>query len=349
MDGLTGFVVSRNAGTDVRTYYYRKNLQKDITHIQDGDGNVKARYVYDAWGNHKVLDANGTENNDPDFIGNVNPFRYRSYYFDNETRLYYLMSRYYDPETGRFVNADSVDVALNMGRDCINGLNLYSYCLNNPVNMTDSTGFFFDLIADIAFIAWGAKDVMDEPGDWTNWASLAIDIGFAVVPFVPNVPKVIKVIDKIDNAADVADLIKPLKLGVDFLSNTTMIGRNMTRVIDVAKKIGILDNIYKEWKGYYMDITKYPKILVDRISAAHNAVWLLGKLRRGNSVIDIGMMAEHTGRGLWYGAERATLALWQTRNIWKFAIHYSKDPPSDPPIGLIGGPMDPRRTLRPLE
>ena len=62
----------------------------------------------DAWGNHKVLDDAGTENTSDDFIGNINPIRYRGYYYDRETNLYYLISRYYDPEIGRFINNDSI-------------------------------------------------------------------------------------------------------------------------------------------------------------------------------------------------------------------------------------------------
>ena len=63
-----------------------------------------ARYENDAWGNCKVLNPNGTENTDPNFAGNVNPIRYRSYYYDADIGLYYLQTRYYDPETGRFIN-----------------------------------------------------------------------------------------------------------------------------------------------------------------------------------------------------------------------------------------------------
>ena len=70
-------------------------------------------------------------------VGIVNPFRYRSYYFDQFTRLYYLQSRYYDIETKRFISADSIN---NLTPEKLNGFNLYAYCLNNPVNMIDSTG-----------------------------------------------------------------------------------------------------------------------------------------------------------------------------------------------------------------
>ena len=94
-------------------------------------------YYYDAWGNHKVVNANGDEITDQDDIGNLNPFRYRGYYYDTETGLYFLQTRYYDPEVGRFLNRDSVEYA---DPETINGLNLYAYCLNNPVEYADPTG-----------------------------------------------------------------------------------------------------------------------------------------------------------------------------------------------------------------
>lgn len=72
-------------------------------------------------------------------LATLNPFRYRSYYFDEETGLYYLNSRYYDPDLGRFINADKIDL-LNETKEVINGLNLYSYCLNNPIMNLDDTG-----------------------------------------------------------------------------------------------------------------------------------------------------------------------------------------------------------------
>ena len=106
-------------------YFYVFNAQNDITHLVDDTGNVVASYIYDAWGNHQVLDASGVENTNSDFIGNINPIRYRGYYFDVETNLYYLNSRYYDPEVGRFISLDAVDY---LAPDSIHGLNLFAYC-----------------------------------------------------------------------------------------------------------------------------------------------------------------------------------------------------------------------------
>ncbi|MBQ7907075.1 MAG: RHS repeat-associated core domain-containing protein [Clostridia bacterium] len=99
--------------------------------LLDFQGNTVVKYVYDAWGNHTVTDY--TEFG----LGNINPIRYRSYYYDIETGLYYLKSRYYDPKTGRFISMDSTDY---LDPNIIGGANLYAYCNNNPVMYADPTG-----------------------------------------------------------------------------------------------------------------------------------------------------------------------------------------------------------------
>ena len=95
------------------------------------------KYGYDAWGNCKVLNASGLEITDDTHIGILNPFRYRSYYFDTETSLYFLKTRYYDPKIGRFMTIDDISF---LDPESINGLNLYAYCLNNPVKYYDPFG-----------------------------------------------------------------------------------------------------------------------------------------------------------------------------------------------------------------
>ena len=121
-------------------YYFQKNIQGDVARIFNANGYLVARYVYDAWGNHTVYDANGNINTDENSIGNINPFRYRGYYYDVETGLYYLNTRYYDPFACRFINADDISY---IEPETINGLNLYSYCGNNPIMFTDPTGSSF--------------------------------------------------------------------------------------------------------------------------------------------------------------------------------------------------------------
>ncbi len=100
----------------------------DIIAVYNGTSKV-AEYAYDAYGNCRVITGSN--------IGTLNPFRYRGYYFDEDMKLYYLQSRYYDPETGRFINADDVSY---LDPETIHGLNLYAYCLNNPVMYVDETG-----------------------------------------------------------------------------------------------------------------------------------------------------------------------------------------------------------------
>lgn len=115
-----------------------------------------AKYEYDAWGNHKAYDGSGTviydsaagiAGNNATHIGNVNPFRYKGYYYDTSIGLYYLNSRYYDAEIGRFINSD--DIA-ELDFESINGLNLYNYCGNNPITRVDETGRgFWDWVKGI--------------------------------------------------------------------------------------------------------------------------------------------------------------------------------------------------------
>ena len=130
-------------------FVFRKNISGDITSIFDKNGQECARYTYDAWGNHRVLvEINGEYidiSNNIDYtnnIGNINPFRYRGYYFDVESSLYYLNTRYYDPAIGRFINADEITI-LDETRSQIHGLNLYMYCGNNPVMNVDPSGRSF--------------------------------------------------------------------------------------------------------------------------------------------------------------------------------------------------------------
>lgn len=114
-------------------YFYLLNLQGDIIGIYDGTGEVVVDYIYDTWG--KLISISGTL---ADTIGVKNPLRYRGYYYDTETSLYYLQSRYYDPETCRFINADAYVIA---GNDYIQGTNMYAYCYNNPMMYSDPSGY----------------------------------------------------------------------------------------------------------------------------------------------------------------------------------------------------------------
>lgn len=92
---------STNNGSSFTTYYYVLNLQGDVVKLVDGGGTSVASYAYDAWGN--ILSSSGSK-------AEINPLRYRGYYYDTETGFYYVSSRYYDPEIGRFISPDTTDV-----------------------------------------------------------------------------------------------------------------------------------------------------------------------------------------------------------------------------------------------
>ena len=125
----------------------------DIIGIVDGGGKVVVQYSYDSWG--KLLDITGDT-----ALGNANPFRYRSYYYDNETGFYYLGGRYYDAEVGRFINADTTDL-LTATPAGLTDKNLYAYCDNNPVVRKDEGGQFWltaiNVVASIAIDIVSAK------------------------------------------------------------------------------------------------------------------------------------------------------------------------------------------------
>ena len=142
-------VKDASSGT-VKTYYYEKNLQGDIVGIMNEAGYKVVSYTYDAWGNpynptyvyHSGVSVADRANVE------LNPFRYRGYYYDSETGYYYLQTRYYNPEWGRFINADGY---VNANGDIL-GYNMFAYCGNNPVNRIDPTGKFWG-VAIIAAVA----------------------------------------------------------------------------------------------------------------------------------------------------------------------------------------------------
>ena len=124
-------------------YYYVKNAQNDVTAIASADGTIIANYYYDSWG--KLAEITGDTE-----IAELNPIRYRSYYYDSETEWYYLNTRYYSPELCRFINGDSmID-----NRGAITQ-NLFHYCSNNPVINFDPSGNLFGAIVVAGLVIAG--------------------------------------------------------------------------------------------------------------------------------------------------------------------------------------------------
>jgi RHS repeat-associated protein len=143
------FGLKHKARTEAH-YYYVKNAQGDIIRILDDTGAVVVEYIYDTWGKMVGTPVDNSQVN----LAELNPYRYRSYRYDSETGLYYLNSRYYDPEVGRFINADHAAVSCftPMG---LTDKNLFAYCDNNPVVRKDADGDVWHIVAGaLAGAAW---------------------------------------------------------------------------------------------------------------------------------------------------------------------------------------------------
>jgi RHS repeat-associated protein len=159
-NGVVGMAYIKNGVTS--SYYFQKNLMGDVVAIYDTNGAKIASYNYDAWGNCTI--TNDTTNYT---IAHANPFRYRSYYYDEDTKLYYLKARYYSPEFRRFISPDDTSY---LNPESVNGLNLYCYCNNNPVMLTDPQGtagaivWLVALCVGVGALVGGIKGyLMDSP------------------------------------------------------------------------------------------------------------------------------------------------------------------------------------------
>ena len=113
-------------------YYFEKNLFGDVIKAYDSNGAEVASFIYSAYG--EILHKSGS-------MADKVHFRYRGYYYDDETGFYYLQSRYYDPSICRFISADQYEL-LPVLSGSLGELNLYSYCANNPIMYTDPSGEF---------------------------------------------------------------------------------------------------------------------------------------------------------------------------------------------------------------
>ena len=170
---VMGFTRTAN-GTDTE-YFYVKNLQGDILKVITATGTEAAAYTYDAWG--KLLTSSGD-------MADVNPLRYHGYFYDTETGLYYLKSRYYDPEVCRFINSDGYN---STGQGILSA-NMFSYCLNNPINYQDSSGATVSIIlgAGLGIAAIISTIAAVSAVDTAGLEKLVSDIGYEIANSVRN-------------------------------------------------------------------------------------------------------------------------------------------------------------------
>ena len=188
-------------------YYYVLNAQGDVVRIVNSSRSVVASYTYDPWG--KIISSSGT-------LADINPLRYRGYYYDSETGFYYLQSRYYDPEIGRFINADSYASTDATG---LLSTNMFAYCENDPVNKSDPSGEAFSLItiavgATVGALVNAAGTALSNVAagkDWNDGIGLALLSGavFGAVSTISMNPAARLAISAVASAAEsVYDQVK---------------------------------------------------------------------------------------------------------------------------------------------
>ena len=172
---------SNYAWAEFDNFYFEKNLFGDVVAVYNESGTKIGSYKYDAWGACTVSVESTASTLEKKVVRMLNPFRYRGYYYDTETGFYYLQSRYYNPQWGRFLNADGY---INANGDLI-GFNMYAYCSNNPVMYVDPSGRCFEWLGDVIdfivevvdfvlnelSVIWGA---VSEIATWVD-AGLSID------------------------------------------------------------------------------------------------------------------------------------------------------------------------------
>ena len=302
---------------DGAVYYFKKNLMGDIDRIYDANKNLVAEYKYDAWGNHRVYTGTGIDITDNSSYNNsvakLNPFRYRGYYYDTETGLYYLNSRYYDPAIGRFINAD--DISYIQPTE-INGLNLFAYCGNNPVMYSDNEGNMPNwlkwLIGGIAFVGAAALTVLSG-GSLTP---VFVGMGISIIS-EGLIQGAITATNGGDfwqglanGAADGAIWGGIFALGgavvrtARILKNGVVIGESMSRVEAAAKQVGALT-----YKAPGKNIVKiFGRAKAFEINKALNKAWIKRMTRWGVKIYDIGLDLTRISRSPFYAIEAGVTA-----------------------------------------
>ena len=172
---------------DGKDYYYILNPTGDVIALVDTGWNTVVSYAYDSWG--KVTAIEGDQD-----LGKKNPLRYRGYYWDEETGLYYLASRYYDPEVGRFISIDDTS-ALGIASTRFTNKNLYAYCDNNPMVRKDKGGGFWETAFDVISLGASIVEVSQNPSDPWAWAALVGDV-VDLLPVVTGIGEATRVVSQ---------------------------------------------------------------------------------------------------------------------------------------------------------
>ena len=231
-DGSQPFAMIYKHGSETELYYYLVNAQGDVSAILDSGGKIAASYDYDAWGNCTVYDSSDAA------IGDLNPLRYRGYYYDAETGFYYLQSRYYDPAICRFINADTFATTDANG---FLSANMFAYCENNPIMRVDADGEIWNVIAG-AVIGAGLE-VLGQLMTGTkfadiNWGSVAVEGVLGAVSSV-GIPAKITRTSKVGRVALTAlrDVVAPVvaEVSIQMFQTRSNKNNNHSKRISLSK------------------------------------------------------------------------------------------------------------------
>ena len=240
-------------------YYCLRNAQNDIIGLIDSSGKQVVEYQYDSWGNTVSITGSLAST-----VGQKNPFRYRGYYLDAETGMYYLRSRYYDPGIRRFINADKSSLVIKSHMS-LNDKNLYAYCDGNPVARRDCSGNFWETVIDIVSLCVSTVELISDPtnpGAWIGFIGDAIDL----IPFVTGVGETtravrsgLKTADKItiakavDFSDDAIDAMKQLDRSRGFTKSTPKLGQRIHEGYKPYPKFPKKGKEYREIAGVRPD------------------------------------------------------------------------------------------------
>ena len=307
-DSIIGMVYTENGKTD--TYYFQRNVFGDVVGIYDINGTKVGGYAYDAWGNCTI-----TQNTKS--VVTRNPIRYRGDYYDQDTKLYYLNTRYYSPEWRRFISPD--DTAY-LDSETPNGLNLYTYCYNNPVMYIDPSGHFSigAILVSMAIgslIGWGLTEIFGSQiaggigsiagggtaistginlmafGPWGIVAGIAlITIGITTTAFGANeIVTGITGINYIQEWTGMSDgLYNGLYIGLNFVASIgSVVGNVGMSFASTAKLNAVMKNpelIQNYSKFQFKTYARYSNQWVLRPSKNGKGMRALSLVNRGNSI-----------------------------------------------------------------
>ncbi len=303
----------------VGTKNYKITIRRDILGniiglIDDSSKEEVVKYEYSPYGNVKI---SGTLK---DTANQLNNIIYKGYYYDEETGLFYCNSRYYSPELCRWISPDSIEY---LDPSSINGLNLYCYCMNDPVNLYDPSGHAWETVFDIGFAIWSLIDFIKDP-TWANAGWLALDVLALAVPFLPGGSKVIT---KADDIVDAVGFVNKY-------DEVIVLGQSMgKRVIPYADEIGAA--FYKGLDNFNDLEKSIGTVRASLIGYFDNMGYIAKHTFNGAKFIDKGFDASRTLKGLkgmdlfrevmsrvTIHSEKFLAQLLRKKNVFRFFRHW---------------------------